>query len=163
VSQEPGTEGNRGHKHARHTSENHGTFCTYTELKAVEEVLKMSFTRHGCEASVFVRACERVCGFSWTLRGQKVWNCWRTGKPIYQSGPVWNSVFSLDISKRFNIIYAPQVTHLCPLHQHSACQTNAITFHENFSYFLLWIASITTNQFSIYSLDSLGENYKIMV
>lgn len=148
MSQEPGTESNRGHKHARHTSENHGTSCTYTELKAVEEVLKMSFTRHGCEASVFVRVCESVClcvcGFGWTLRGQKVWNCWRTGKPIYQSGPVWNSVFSPDISKRFNIIYAPQVTHLCPLHQHSACQTNAITFqsltYENFCYFLLWIA-----------------------
>lgn len=52
------------------------TSCTYTELKAVEEVLKMSFTRHGCEALVFVRVresvCVFVCGFCWTLRGQKV-------------------------------------------------------------------------------------------
>lgn len=65
MSQERGTESNRGHKHARYTSENHGTSCTYTELKAVEEVLKMSFTRHGCEASVFVRVCESVCLCVW--------------------------------------------------------------------------------------------------
>lgn len=38
---------------------------TLIELKAVEEVLKMSFTRHGCEASVFVRVCESVCLCVW--------------------------------------------------------------------------------------------------
>lgn len=38
--------------------------------------------------------CVCVCGFGRSPRGQKVWNCWRTEKPIYQGAPVWNSVFS---------------------------------------------------------------------
>lgn len=132
MSPEPGTASNKEHKHVSHTSQNHGTSGTYTDLKAVVKVLKMSFTRHGCEASVFVRVCQCVfvCVVSaGPLEGKK---CEIAGgqKSLFIRAPQCEIAFFPRHIKtlQHNICTTGHTSLLYTAAKHSACHTNAIIF-----------------------------------